>query len=264
MNLKPWKPHLTPNLGTILAVLTLLLVQHFVEVAQAERAPIEFPSSSTDLFPYQGRLNDLAGNPVNGAVNMEFRFYSVPTEGTHLWEEFWTDPNAVQVTNGLFNVLLGSRTPGLGNAIGGYEDLYLGITINTDAEMSPRIQMGSVPFALQALTVPDGAITPAKAPFALIAPGYSMEVGTTILTTDEQGYGYNFKTKHITFSTPFNGSCPVVVMTNTSQGWGAWGDRINSMAAIPTTTGFNAAVFRSDGAAIGNNPYVEWVAYGCR
>jgi hypothetical protein len=32
--------------------------------------------------------------------------------------------------------------------------------------MTPRVQLGSVPFAVQALTVPDGSITQAKAPFA--------------------------------------------------------------------------------------------------
>jgi hypothetical protein len=40
--------------------------------------------------------------------------------------------------------------------------LWLGITVGTDNEMSPRVQLGSVPFAVQALTVPDGSITTAK------------------------------------------------------------------------------------------------------
>ncbi len=50
--------------------------------------------------------------------------------------------------------------------------LFLGITVGTDDEMAPRVQLGSVPFAVQALTVPDanvatekiadGAITDAK------------------------------------------------------------------------------------------------------
>lgn len=162
MNLKPWKQHLTPNLGTILAVLALLLVQHFVEAAQAERAPSEFPSSSIDLFPYQGRLNDSAGNPVNGAVNMEFRFYNVPTGGTPLWEEYWTGPNAVQVIDGLFQVPLGSQIPGLGAVISEFQVLYLGITISADDEMVPRVKVGIAPYAIQALTVPDGAITTFK------------------------------------------------------------------------------------------------------
>jgi hypothetical protein len=38
----------------------------------------------------------------------------------------------------------------------------LGITVGTDDEMTPRVRLGSVPFAVQALTVPDGSITAAK------------------------------------------------------------------------------------------------------
>jgi hypothetical protein len=34
--------------------------------------------------------------------------------------------------------------------------------VGTDDEMQPRVQLGSVPFAVQALTVPDGSITTAK------------------------------------------------------------------------------------------------------
>ncbi|MFZ1465765.1 MAG: hypothetical protein WAV60_17095, partial [Anaerolineae bacterium] len=40
--------------------------------------------------------------------------------------------------------------------------LWLGITVGTDDEMAPRVQLGSVPFAVQALTVPDGSVTTGK------------------------------------------------------------------------------------------------------
>jgi len=36
---------------------------------------------------------------------------------------------------------------------------WLGITMGTDDEMQPRVQLGSVPWAMQAATVPDGSIT---------------------------------------------------------------------------------------------------------
>ncbi len=82
--------------------------------------------------------------------------------GSPLWEEQWTGANSVQVSDGLFNVMLGSVNP-IGQAvITGNSNLFLGITVGTDSEMSPRVQLGSVPFATQALTVPDGSITTAK------------------------------------------------------------------------------------------------------
>ena len=39
---------------------------------------------------------------------MTFRLYSAASGGTPLWEETWTGPNSVQVSDGLFNVMLGS------------------------------------------------------------------------------------------------------------------------------------------------------------
>ncbi|MBI3958617.1 MAG: hypothetical protein HY328_07395 [Chloroflexi bacterium] len=46
--------------------------------------------------------------------------------------------------------------------ITGNSNLFLGITVGTDDEMTPRVQLGSVPFAVQALSVPDGSVTTAK------------------------------------------------------------------------------------------------------
>ena len=34
--------------------------------------------------------------------------------------------------------------------------------MGTDDEMTPRVQLGSVPYAVQALTIPDGSVTTAK------------------------------------------------------------------------------------------------------
>jgi len=92
---------------------------------------------------------------------MEFRIYDVPTGGTPLWEEYWTGGNSVQVSDGLFNVMLGSIDNTLTSAIAGHNELYLGITVGTDGEMSPRAQLGSVPYAMTShrafvLGAPDG------------------------------------------------------------------------------------------------------------
>jgi len=149
--------HLTPNLGTIIAVAALLLA--FPSIA----APLRAPSApSACLISYQGRLADAEGNPITGKVNIEFRLYDVPTGGLPLWEEFWTGGNAVDVSDGLFSVMLGSINDTLCSAIEGRDELYLGITVGTDSEMEPRVQLGSVPFSMQALTVPDGSITTGK------------------------------------------------------------------------------------------------------
>ena len=93
---------------------------------------------------------------------MIFRLYSQGTGGAPLWEEQWTGSNGVQVSDGLFNVMLGSLAPIPASLITSNSSLFLGITVGTDDEMAPRVQLGSVPFAVQALTVPDGSVTTAK------------------------------------------------------------------------------------------------------
>lgn len=146
-----------PNLGTLLLVLVLLVA------VPSLAAPLRaLTSTSTSTISYQGRLADSAGNPLTGKYNLEFRIYDVPTGGTPLWTELWTGANSVDVSDGLFNVMLGSINNTLASAIQGHNELYLGITVGTDSEMTPRVQLGSVPFSMQALTVPDGSFTTAK------------------------------------------------------------------------------------------------------
>ena len=134
---------LVPNLGTIIVVVILLFT--FPTLAAPLRAPA---TVSTSGISYQGRLADADGNPITGKVNMELRIYDVPTGGTPLWEEYRTGGNAVDVSDGLFNVMLGSINNTLAEAIAGHDELYLGITVGTDSEMEPRVQLGSVPFSM--------------------------------------------------------------------------------------------------------------------
>lgn len=148
---------LVPNLGSVMLVLVLLSV--FPGLAAPNQSPA---ATSISTIPYQGRLADIAGNPITAMQNMEFRIYDVPTGGVPLWEELWTGGNSVSVSDGLFSVLLGSLNTGLTAVVQGHDELYLGVTVGMDSEMSPRVQLGSVPFSMQALTVPDGSITTAK------------------------------------------------------------------------------------------------------
>lgn len=148
-----------PNIGTLILVLVLLLT--VPSLAAPRFAP---EATSTSTISYQGRLADSAGNPLTGYYSLEFRIYDDPVVGAPLWEEFWTGGNSVAVSDGLFNVMLGSINNTLAAAIEGHDVLYLGITVGTDSEMMPRVQLGSVPFAMYAAfaSVPDGSITTEK------------------------------------------------------------------------------------------------------
>lgn len=145
-----------------LAILALLVAAQSAGALPLGRPAAEPYNSSTSTVAYQGRLADSFGNPLTGTYNMEFRLYSQVSSGTALWNEMWTGSNSVQVSDGLFNVMLGSLTPIPQNVVTGNNSLWLGIAVGTDSEMQPRVQLGSVPFAVQALTVPDGSVTSAK------------------------------------------------------------------------------------------------------
>jgi len=150
-----------PTPGNIL--FTLVGIAILIGTQSVWARPTQSPTgSSTSTISYQGRLVNAEGNPITDLVSMEFRIYSVPSGGTFLWEEYWTGNNAVNVSDGLFHVMLGSFDTTLPSAIAGHDELYLGITVGTDTEMLPRIQLGSVPFSMQAMTVPDGSITGSK------------------------------------------------------------------------------------------------------
>lgn len=159
-NLRAW----LPSRGTVLfvAVVAALLVTAQAAGALPLPSRQQAPVSSLSTIAYQGRLADAGGSPLTGSYNMTFRLYNTAVGGAPLWEEFRTAENSVNVSDGLFNAMLGSVNPIHQDIITGNEDLYLGIAVGSDSEMSPRVHLGSVPYATQALTVPDGAVTAAK------------------------------------------------------------------------------------------------------
>jgi len=148
-------------------ILTLLLLGGLVWVQSAGALPWSHPeaapaATSTGTIAYQGRLADSAGAPLTDTFSMSFRLYAAASGGAPLWEEQWTGSNGVKVSDGLFNVMLGSLAAIPQAVVTGHDQLFLGITVGTDNEMSPRVQLGSVPYATQALTVPDGSVSTAK------------------------------------------------------------------------------------------------------
>ena len=148
---------LLPNPGTLILMIVLLLT-----LPALAGSLHNLNAASISTIPYQGRLADASGNPLTSKQNMEFRLYNTPTGGTPLWEEFWTGANSVDVSDGLFSVMLGSINTGLTAVVQGNTTLYLGITVGTDSEMVPRVQLGSVPFSIWSLTVADNSVTSAK------------------------------------------------------------------------------------------------------
>ncbi|MDH4156684.1 MAG: phage tail protein [candidate division Zixibacteria bacterium] len=98
------------------------------------------------LINYQGRLTDSEGEPISDIVALTFTIYDDSTGGNVKWTEAHA---TVVVENGLFNVLLGSVNPILDTVFSG-SSRYLGIKVDTGAEITPRSRLVSVGYAIHA------------------------------------------------------------------------------------------------------------------
>jgi uncharacterized protein (TIGR02145 family) len=109
--------------------------------------PILIYAQVPQLINYQALLTYPQTNlPIaDGEYTITFSIYSVTTGGTSLW----TETQIIQTTNGIYSVLLGSLNP-IDASLFASIERYLGVTINADAEMKPRKQIVSIPYAIHA------------------------------------------------------------------------------------------------------------------
>src|SRR5262245_14484485 len=91
------------------------------DVAAAPDAEI---TTATTQIAFQGFLQN-GGIPVNGNVSITANLYSVPSGGTAMWTE---TQNPVAVTDGVFQVALGSVTPLVPSQFTG-APIYLGVSV---------------------------------------------------------------------------------------------------------------------------------------
>ncbi len=110
--------------------------------ASAPAAAVTIPRT----FSYQGTLRDANGALLDGTVNLTLKLYAAVTGGSPLHTEAFANVN---VRNGLFNVVVGDATPIATTVFDNYP-LYLGLSVNQDAELLPRQRLHPVPYAMQA------------------------------------------------------------------------------------------------------------------
>ena len=152
-----FRTQLTMNVGTLLLVALMFLASN--TFANPSAATNTVSATATTTISYQGHLTNTSGTPVSATLPMTFNLYAAPTGGTTAWTELRSGSNAVPVSNGLFNVALGSLTPIPVSLLS--TPLWLGVSVNGDAEMSPRERLDGG-YAAVAGTVPDGSITSSK------------------------------------------------------------------------------------------------------
>lgn len=106
---------------------------------ERETGPAAPEATMNDTIPIQGQLNHADGTPVGGVYNLTLSLYDVETGGTALC----SDMDAVAIYDGLFNFELDSCTA---SDIDGRQ-LWLGVQVGSDLEMTPRQGIYAVPYA---------------------------------------------------------------------------------------------------------------------
>ncbi|MGE3762947.1 MAG: hypothetical protein AB7L94_11860 [Kofleriaceae bacterium] len=93
-------------------------------------------------MPIQGTLTRTNGLSVNGPQVVRFRIYDAATGGAALHDETQT----IETEEGAFTAYLGKESP-LPLATFASGSVWLGISVGTDEEMTPRFELGTVPYA---------------------------------------------------------------------------------------------------------------------
>ncbi len=132
----------------------------------------------------QLRLRTSGGMPVTTATTVQFSLYmsaaggapgdAATSGGPLLWKEVYDGSTAscAQITpdaQGYVAVNLGACTSFPGYLSFNTSTLYLGVKVGTDSELSPRLRLGSSPFAMNADTVNGLSATTTAAASSLLA-----------------------------------------------------------------------------------------------
>lgn len=117
------------------AIMGMLLIAAGLAVGQIPR-----------VISYQGILADENGAPkADGDYSFTFSFYKVATDG----DAIWTETKNVTVTKGLFSTMLGDAVV-FPDSVTFAEAYWLAVSVEGE-DLLPRIQLGSVGYALRAL-----------------------------------------------------------------------------------------------------------------
>jgi len=146
---------------------------------------------------FQGKLTNPDGtNVTNGTYSIVFSIYTVASGGSAVWTE---TQGSVSVTDGIFQVALGSITTLPGSVDFNSSSLYLGIKVGADAEMTPRVQFTSTPYSFNSDRL-DGIDSTG---FVQLSPGSPQTGFINITGNATVGGTYNgntFNSSTLTFS----------------------------------------------------------------
>jgi len=102
-------------------------------------------------FNIHGKLTDNNGYPSTGTYSMNFTIYNASTSGTILYSQL---QNVTTDLGGIYTLILTDL-----EAVNFSQQTYLGITVDADSEMVPRISLTSVPSALATNVTGGGGVS---------------------------------------------------------------------------------------------------------
>lgn len=144
--------------------------------AETGAATVVAAAPATPMLHYQGSLLDpaTARPKADGDYPMSFRLYEAASGGSPLW----TESKNVTVSRGLFATLLGDTTA-LNLAVFDGRELYLGVTVGSDPEATPRQPIAFVAHAIYAANADKlgGQAAAAFAPAAHTHDGAAITAG---------------------------------------------------------------------------------------
>lgn len=106
--------------------------------------PFSAQAAAPTLIPVTGFLTDDSGTPIDGTVDLDFDLYTSPTDNVSRFHELQND---VVVENGRFTVYLGAESSLNLGLFRDYGTVYLAMSVNAAADLSPRFEIGSAPYA---------------------------------------------------------------------------------------------------------------------
>ena len=161
-----------------------------IVICIASMAIAQVPSTVT----YQGRLTESGtGQPLEGTVDLTFRLYACETcldPDSMIWSETHL---AVPLSGGLFEVALGSSSPLDAAAIASNGLLFLGIRVDGNPELTPRVPVRTVPFSFKSIYADSAGFASAVAGLAVGTDQIadlavtSSKLNTHAATTDKIG-----------------------------------------------------------------------------
>jgi len=98
------------------------------------------------LINFEGKLTEIDGTPISGKKTITFRIYDSETGPI---PPIWMETREVVIDNGFYSILLGSVN-GFPSSMKFDTAYWLSVQVSGEDEMSPRYQIGAVPYAINA------------------------------------------------------------------------------------------------------------------